>query len=48
MNVANEEIDVYNPKGKDDHPGFAPAERESFKSLLDRGFVDTFRELYPD
>ena len=47
MNVANEEIDVYNPDGKDDWPGFSPEERESFKSLLDQGFVDTFRALYP-
>jgi exonuclease III len=43
MNVANEDHDVYSTKNKDGHPGFAPAERESFKSLLDRGFVDTFR-----
>ena len=27
--------------------GFTPQERESFTKFLDKGFIDTFRYLYP-
>ncbi len=47
LNCANEDIDVYDPSGKDKVPGFTPGERLNFKRLLDIGFVDTYRKLYP-
>ena len=47
LNVALNEIDIYDPKGKEKVPGYSPEERASFAKLLDRGFIDTYRELYP-
>ena len=47
LNVAHNEIDVYDPKGKDETPGYSPQERKSFNDLLEKGFVDTYRLLYP-
>jgi exodeoxyribonuclease III len=35
-------------KGKWNIPGCHDRERESFNKLLDAGFLDVFRELYPD
>ena len=48
LNVAHNEIDIYDPKGKEKTPGFTPQERTSFTNLLASGFVDTFRVLYPE
>lgn len=48
LNVALTEKDVYDTKGKEKVPGYTPQERASFTKLLERGFVDTFRHLYPD
>jgi exodeoxyribonuclease III len=48
MNVAHEEIDLKNPKTNRGNPGFSDEEREKFSELLDAGFTDTFRYLYPD
>eukprot|EP00057_Strongylocentrotus_purpuratus_P023294 XP_011677768.1 PREDICTED: DNA-(apurinic or apyrimidinic site) lyase isoform X1 [Strongylocentrotus purpuratus] len=49
MNVAHEEIDLKNPKSnRNKTPGFTDQEREGFTSLLDMGFVDSFRHLYPE
>lgn len=48
LNVAHEEIDLKNPKTNHKNAGFTDEEREKFSSLLDAGFHDTFRELYPD
>lgn len=48
FNCANEDIDVYDPIGKDKLPGFTPDERLNFKKILDIGFIDTFRNLYPE
>ncbi|MDO4537395.1 MAG: exodeoxyribonuclease III [Coriobacteriales bacterium] len=47
-NVAHKEIDLKNPDTNHKNPGFSDEERESFGKLLDAGFVDTFRLLYPD
>jgi len=47
FNVAHKEIDIYNSKGKEFSAGFTFEERDSFGKLLDEGFVDTFRYLYP-
>lgn len=48
LNVAHKEIDLKNPKTNHGNPGFSDEEREKFSSLLDAGFTDTFRKLYPD
>lgn len=48
MNVAHNEIDLKNPKTNTKNAGFTPEERERFTKLLECGFTDTFRYLYPD
>ncbi|XP_008279751.1 DNA repair nuclease APEX1 [Stegastes partitus] len=48
LNVAHQEIDLKNPKGNKKNAGFTPDEREGFSQLLEAGFVDSFRELYPE
>ncbi|KAF7235650.1 DNA-(apurinic or apyrimidinic site) lyase [Varanus komodoensis] len=48
LNVAHGEIDLKNPKGNKKNAGFTPEERAGFSKLLEAGFVDTFRHLYPD
>lgn len=47
LNVAHHEIDISNPKGNLRSAGFTVEEREQFTKLLDTGFVDSFRKLYP-
>ncbi len=48
LNVAHEEIDLKNPKTNHHSAGFSDEERGKFTTLLDSGFTDTFRQLYPD
>ena len=48
MNVAHQEIDLKNPKSNRGNAGFSDEEREKFSTLLESGFIDTFRALYPD
>ncbi len=48
MNVAHKEIDLKNPKSNHDHAGFTDQEREKMTKLLNEGFTDTYRLLYPD
>lgn len=48
FNVAHCEIDLKNPKANRRNAGFTDEEREKLTMLLDAGFVDTFRYLYPD
>ena len=48
MNVAHEEIDIKNPKTNRRNAGFTDEEREKMTQLLDNGFIDTFRSLYPE
>ena len=48
LNVAHEEIDLKNPKPNVGKPGFSNEERSKFSELLDAGFTDSFRYLYPD
>ena len=48
LNVAHKEIDLKNPKSHRGNAGFSDEERESFTKLLDAGFTDTFRHLFPD
>lgn len=48
LNVAHKEIDLKNPKTNTRNAGFTIEEREKMTVLLDNGFVDSFRYLYPD
>lgn len=48
LNVAHEEIDLKNPKTNHHSAGFSDEERGKFTELLESGFKDTFRTLYPD
>ncbi|KFM99221.1 exodeoxyribonuclease III [Bacillus clarus] len=48
LNVAHKEIDLKNPKTNRKNPGFSDEEREKFTRILEEGFVDTYRYLYPD
>ncbi|MCL1626039.1 exodeoxyribonuclease III [Bacteroides caecicola] len=48
LNVAHKEIDLKNPKNNRMNAGFTDQEREKFQTLLDAGFIDTFRYFYPE
>lgn len=48
LNVAHEEIDLKNPKTNRRNAGFTDEERQKMTTLLNNGFVDTFRTMHPD
>ena len=48
LNVAHEEIDIKNPKTNHFSAGFTDQEREKMTELLNSGFIDTYRYLYPN
>ena len=48
LNVAHKEIDLKNPSSNRKNAGFSDEERSQFQNLLDAGYTDTFRHLYPD
>ncbi len=48
LNVAHKEIDLKNPATNRKNAGFSDEERSQFQNLLDAGYTDTFRHLYPD
>ena len=48
LNVAHEEIDLKNPKTNRGNAGFTDEERQKMTELLNAGFTDSFRYLYPD
>lgn len=48
LNVAHQEIDLKNPKSNRKNAGFTDEERGKFTTLLQNGFIDTFRYFYPD
>lgn len=48
LNVAHNEIDLKNPKTNKKNAGFTQEERDKMSSLLNSGFIDTFRYFYPD
>ena len=48
LNVAHKEIDLKNPKQNTRSAGFTIEERNAFTQLLDNGYTDTFRYLYPE
>ena len=47
LNVAHEEIDLKNPGPNRGNAGFSDEERSKFQEVLDAGFIDTFRHVYP-
>ena len=48
LNVAHQEIDLKNPGTNRNNAGFTDQERNKMTTLLQNGFIDTFRYLYPD
>lgn len=48
LNVAHEEIDIKNAKTNTRSAGFTIEERNKMTELLESGFIDTFRYLYPN
>lgn len=48
LNVAHQEIDLKNAKSNRGNAGFTDEERAKMTQLLEAGFVDSFRHLYPD
>ena len=48
LNVAHNEVDLKNPKTNRRNAGFTDEEREKMTQLLESGFTDSFRYLYPD
>lgn len=48
LNVAHEEIDLKNPKTNRRNAGFTDEERSKMTELLKNGFIDTYRNIYPE
>jgi exodeoxyribonuclease-3 len=48
LNVAHQEIDLKNPKTNRKSAGFSDEERAKMTELLESGFTDSFRFLYPE
>ena len=48
LNVAHKEIDLKNPASNHGSAGFSDEERGAFTKLLEAGFTDSFRHLYPE
>lgn len=48
LNVAHQEIDLANPKTNRKNAGFTDEERSRFDAIIEAGFVDSYRALYPD
>lgn len=45
FNIAPEDIDIYNPQGKENHIMASPKERNALKEIVDLGFIDAFRKF---
>lgn len=48
FNVARSDIDLKNPGPNRGKAGFSDQEREKMETLLEAGFTDSFRYLYPE
>ncbi len=48
LNVARLEIDIKNPGPNRRNAGFTDEEREKIATIIENGFIDTFRYFYPD
>ena len=48
LNVAHNPIDLKNPTTNHHNAGFTDEERNKFTQVLSKGYLDTFRMLYPE
>ncbi|PWW05225.1 exodeoxyribonuclease-3 [Paenibacillus cellulosilyticus] len=48
LNVAHQEIDIKNAKSNIGNSGFTDEERGKFSTLLEAGFIDSFRHQHPE
>lgn len=48
FNTAHQPIDLANPKENENTSGFMKIERDWVTKFLENGFVDVFRNIYPD
>ena len=48
LNVAHKEIDLKNPSSNHHNAGFTDEERGKMSTVLESGYIDTFRYFYPD
>ncbi|MCU9613559.1 exodeoxyribonuclease III [Caldibacillus lycopersici] len=48
LNVAHQEMDLKNAKSNVGNSGFTDEERGKMTTLLNAGFIDSFRHFYPD
>ena len=47
-NTAHHEIDLARPKPNEKNTGFLPEERVKLDDLVEQGWLDSFREFYPE
>lgn len=48
VNTAHRAIDLKNPKANEETSGFLPIERAWIDTLLEKGYIDTFRHIHGD
>ncbi len=48
FNTAHNEIDLKHPKPNEKHSGFLRVERDCLDHIVENGYIDTFRHLYPE
>jgi len=48
LNVAHQEMDLKNPSTNHQNAGFTDDERQKMSELLEAGFIDSFRNHYPE
>lgn len=48
VNTAHAEIDLARPKANEENTGFLPIERKWIDKVIEHGYVDVFRYLYPN
>jgi len=48
LNVAHKEIDLKNPSTNKKNAGFTDEERAKMTTLIESGFIDSFRHIYPE
>ncbi|PZM81962.1 exodeoxyribonuclease III [Candidatus Gracilibacteria bacterium] len=48
FNICHTEIDIARPKENENSIGFLPVERAKVGELLANGYIDTFRNFYPE
>jgi len=48
FNTAHKEIDLKNPTSNKKNTGFLPEEREWIDRYIENGFIDAYRQIYPE